>query len=459
MSAKAERDEYLRLTEEQRNDEARLREQTERRDHAQDKLHALKDLVEELKEAQNQEGVLKTKLDGLERQKRDILSKESLFRGQLDEFVKGIEPAVGLAQLAAAIRDEVTAIRSAFTKDREESTSAWNPEITREVLDQLWKAIEARGIDLSGVSRHEILTELAAPPLAQETSHPWDWMEPADLRALEQLVTTTYSNAFPALDLLRQELSLSIAALPQIDAQCQDMKMRLAGKDYSSLKQADGLEQERLAAEREIEELRKRIADRARRIHQYDVTPLDEPDPRYDAAVRLKAFFEEAAVELLKAKKSRIEATLRDDLNRNLAAYRNVIDRVELSESLRNLSFQIFHKAGNEIYLGQLNAASKQVVIQVLLKALHEAGDYDPPVMIDTVMGVLDMESRATILTNYFPSLSHQTILLATDSEIEVSRDLPLLTPYIGKAWTLVRDRETQRTDVQAGYFGIEVGA
>ncbi len=79
---------------------------------------------------------------------------------------------------------------------------------------------------------------------------------------------------------------------------------------------------------------------------------------------------------------------MKNDLNLNLAAYRGVIDRVELSENLKMLSFKIYHKAGNEIYLDQLNAASKQVVVQVLLKALHLYGDYDPPVMIDTVMGV-----------------------------------------------------------------------
>src|SRR5205085_4539755 len=114
---------------------------------------------------------------------------------------------------------------------------------------------------------------------------------------------------------------------------------------------------------------------------------------------------------------------MKEDLNTNLAAYRDVIDRVELSENLRDLTFKIYHKAGNEIYLNQLNTASKQVVIQVLLKALHEFGDYNPPVMIDTVMGVLDETSRATVLENYFPLLSHQTILFSSDSEIRPDKD------------------------------------
>ena len=39
---------------------------------------------------------------------------------------------------------------------------------------------------------------------------------------------------------------------------------------------------------------------------------------------------------------------------------------------------------------------------------LYELGDYDPPVMIDTVMGVLDKESREVIINRYFPDLAHQ---------------------------------------------------
>ena len=122
---------------------------------------------------------------------------------------------------------------------------------------------------------------------------------------------------------------------------------------------------------------------------------------------------------------------------------------------MKDLTFKIFHKAGNEIYLSQLNTASKQVVIQVLLKSLHEFGDYDPPVMIDTVMGVLDETSRAIVLENYFPDLSQQTILLSSDSEIRIGKDLEKIEPFISKSFTLQRDRERQLTDVTDGYFGI----
>ena len=39
---------------------------------------------------------------------------------------------------------------------------------------------------------------------------------------------------------------------------------------------------------------------------------------------------------------------------------------------------------------------------------LRNLGDYNPPVMIDTVMGVLDEESRDVLMEEYFPSLADQ---------------------------------------------------
>ena len=115
----------------------------------------------------------------------------------------------------------------------------------------------------------------------------------------------------------------------------------------------------------------------------------------------------------------------------------------------------MFHKAGNEISLNQLNAASKQIFIQVLLKVLRNLGDYNPPVMIDTVMGVLDEESRDVLMEEYFPGLAEQTILLCTTSEIRKEKDYAKLLPFISSTYTLMRDVEQQCTHVSSGYFGI----
>ena len=98
-------------------------------------------------------------------------------------------------------------------------------------------------------------------------------------------------------------------------------------------------------------------------------------------------------------------------------------------------------------------------MVQCLLKALHEHGNYHPPVIIDTVMGVLDKQSRITMLEYFLPNLAHQTILLSSDSEIRPSDDFTKIAPFIAKTYTLQRDIDKQATSLVKGYFGLKQGA
>ena len=192
-----------------------------------------------------------------------------------------------------------------------------------------------------------------------------------------------------------------------------------------------------------------------KRIHQYDVQIQQEPDLKYDTLMKLRPFFDKVADMLLKKKKAQIETEMQEQLNKLLVSYKGHVGRVELSDSMEKFNIKLYHTAGNEISLNQLNAASKQIFIQVLLKVLRNLGDYNPPVMIDTVMGVLDNESRDALMEEYFPQLAEQTILLCTTSEIRTDSVYIKLEPFISKTYTLHRNVEEQRTTINEGYFGI----
>jgi DNA sulfur modification protein DndD len=171
---------------------------------------------------------------------------------------------------------------------------------------------------------------------------------------------------------------------------------------------------------------------------------------------KLPQFFKSLSVQLLSQKKSNIERKMKDLLNENLVVYAGVIGRVELSTiDSDDITFKIFHLDGNEIHLSQLNAGAKQTVMQVLLKVLYDLGDYDPPVMIDTVMGVMSLDYRDALLENYFPNLASQTILLSTDVEITAEHGFPMLRDSIARVYTLHRDKVEQCTNVTEDYFGL----
>jgi DNA sulfur modification protein DndD len=310
---------------------------------------------------------------------------------------------------------------------------------------------------LKAITVEELVDYVVAKSGQNTQTDQYDYLEFSEVKALESLLNMRAANTFPSLNQQQAELNVSLTQISLLEGQNEQMKQQITGRDYILLKAYEDNESSIKQLDIQIAEVKGEITKIEKRLHQYDIQTSQEPDPRYEALGKLKAFFEDVANRLLKIKKQQIELKMKQDLNINLSAYHDVIDRVELSENLKDLTFKIYHKTGNEIYLSQLNTASKQVVIQVLLKSLHEFGDYDPPVMIDTVMGVLDETSRAIVLENYFPDLSQQTILLSSDSEIRIGKDLDKIEPFISKMYTLKRDKEKQLTDIVQGYFGVNI--
>ena len=366
-----------------------------------------------------------------------------------------MELNVCLPKLIEAVKSEINLILKVKSEQEQKQNSNILPEQIEAISKTIVQYLKENNLVLKEITVPELVDYVMASSTKVQANDQYEFLEFSEVKALEGLLYTKTSNVFPSLNQQQVELNVSLNQIPMLETQIENMKAQITGRDYVLLKAYEDNENNIKKLEIAIADTKAEIVKIEKRLHQFDIQTSQEPDPKYEALGKLKLFFEDVANRLLKVKKQQIELKMKQDLNINLAAYRDVIDRVELSENLKDLTFKIFHKAGNEIYLSQLNTASKQVVIQVLLKSLHEFGDYDPPVMIDTVMGVLDETSRAIVLENYFPDLSQQTILLSSDSEIRIGKDLEKIEPFISKSFTLQRDRERQLTDVTDGYFGI----
>lgn len=454
LQVENEKKEYLELLEQKKAKEIELNSLKQQQQDALQYSVSNKELYDNLKSGLNQETTIKNKIEQTKNQIDSIYKKEELFRIDLNSFVNDFELNVCLPKVIESIKNEVTLILKTKNEKLQQSNTNIGAEqieavsksvlqylITRELLD---KEVEIRDIVdfvMSANSNTSLIDE-------------YDYLDFSEVKALEDLLNKKTTNTFPAINQQQLDLNLGMMQIPGLELQIEQMKAQIAGRDYGLLKAYEDNEANIKNLDARIAEMTAEIAKIAKKLHAYDIQISQEPDPKYDTLGRLRGFFEDIANQLLKAKKQQIELKMKQDLNLNLSAYRDVIERVELSENLSNLTFKLFHKAGNEIYLNQLNTASKQIVVQVLLKSLHEFGDYNPPVMIDTVMGVLDETSRSTIMENYFPELSHQTILLSSDSEIRPGTDFEKIEPFISKTYTLQRDREKQLTDIVTGYFG-----
>lgn len=449
-----EKKEYLDLVEGKKEIEGLI---STLRDQHKDALQysvANKELYDSLKAGLNQESTIKNKIEQLKAQIENTRKREEIFKEETDLFVRDIELNVFLPRLFESIKSDIQLILEEREQLDQKNQGKLEPVQIDAICRLVFKYLKENKIHLGSLTIEQVVDFVIVSMIKPNTENQYDFLEFSETKALEKLLQQNFTNTYPALSHQKTELNSALQQIETLENQIERLKGEISGRDYSLIRDYEVNEKEIAEIDLRITMQKGELGKIEKRIHQYDIQTSQEPDPKYETLAKLKPFFEEVADFLLRTKKEQIELRMKDDLNINLAAYQDVIDRVELSENLRDLTFKIFHKSGNEIYLGQLNTASKQMVVQVLLKALHEYGDYDPPVMIDTVMGVLDENSRATVLENYFPELSHQTILLSSDSEIRPDRDLVKIEPFISKTFTLVRDKQAQKTEVSDGYFG-----
>lgn len=456
-----EKHEYMRLLGEKRQLEARAaaleQELTEcfafRRKNAS--------LYEALKIDLDEGFAITRSIEQTKKEIETILSKERSYHSAVQGFAQNFEQHVILPNLAHTLRSELALIistKNAVEKEGGETIKRETVErIVREALRYLRgkAALDETSTQALEPSLEASLVEyLVSARMSSAQADFYEFLNQQEVRALENLLHGAHTNPFAAMMEQKTQVVSQLERLPALEQSLEERRSHAASKDFSLLRL---FERNENTIELHTEEQKRITTDLAAietRLHAFDIQMDNAADPKYELLQKLKPFFLETGATLLQAKKRQIEMTMMQDLNINLVPYRSVIDRVEISDSLADLSFRMYHASGNEIALNQLNTASKQIVVQCLLKALHEFGEYNPPVMIDTVMGALDEESRQTVLKNYFPELSHQTILLSSDSEIRPDGDFDTLAPFISRIYTLRRDKERQCTEIEEGYFG-----
>jgi DNA sulfur modification protein DndD len=415
---------------------------------------AQKDFYESAKEGKSLQANIKEQIQIVERKIDDILNKEILYIDQSEKFLNDIEIQVFIPKLITIVQNEIELILS--EKSQQNNSDFIEPEHITKVSDKVLEFLKEYNLikgELSAEQKTKLADYILKKSGQSKNDTEYDFIDKNDITHFEQLLGWSSINQYNILEQQKSSLEKEIASLPNLKIQLLDLRKNDMGGGEEIIQSYDANELKIKEYKDAIKNYQSEIERLDTKIRRFDFSDEEVPNPKLEVLKKLGPLFTKISNALLDNKKSRIEEAMKTDLNTTLVAYENQIDRVVLSEDLSNLSFKIYHKAGNEIYLEELNAASKQIIIQVLLKSLHYFGDYNPPVMIDTVMGYLDESSRASLLENYFPKLSHQTILLSTDSEIRKSVDLPKIENFISKKFTLVRDKENQLTEVVEGYF------
>lgn len=152
---------------------------------------------------------------------------------------------------------------------------------------------------------------------------------------------------------------------------------------------------------------------------------------------------------LRKLNKLEVEVT---DCFRYLLHKVDLVHRIAIDTQSFGLS--LYNPEGQPVPKHRLSAGEKQLLAIAFLWGLARVSGRHLPVAIDTPLGRLDSSHRNNLIERYFPSASHQVILLSTDTEISKTEYEHLVEQEaIANSYLLKYQPETRKTVVEPGYF------
>ncbi len=232
-------------------------------------------------------------------------------------------------------------------------------------------------------------------------------------------------------------------------------------EDYQKLVDALGEAQNKVAeakancetSQRHLIELETAIDKSKKELKEYTQQNIDRKNNQHIIAASAKVqetlkLFRERLT-LRKLNKLEVEVT---ECFRYLLHKSDLVHRVAIDTHTFSLS--LYDTQGQPVPKHRLSAGEKQLLAIAFLWGLARVSGRRLPVAIDTPLGRLDSSHRSNLVERYFPSASHQVILLSTDTEIgEIEVKKLRANEAIAREYLLKYDSSNRQTTIQPGYF------
>ncbi|HBB35599.1 MAG TPA: DNA sulfur modification protein DndD [Cyanobacteria bacterium UBA8803] len=161
----------------------------------------------------------------------------------------------------------------------------------------------------------------------------------------------------------------------------------------------------------------------------------------------LKLFREKLTLKKLNKLELEVTECFRYLLQKNDLVHRVAIDT-------HTFSLSLYDPQGQPVPKHRLSAGEKQLLAIAFLWGLARVSGRQLPIAIDTPLGRLDSSHRHNLVERYFPGVSHQVILLSTDTEIGKTEVETLRKQdAIAREYLLEYDPAQRQTRIEPGYF------
>ena len=438
----------------------------------------LKHQQEEYNDQKRNLAVIQDKLDKYEKEQQEAFDKFiseggkiAGERSQLDKqrqqkTVEADEARQGMCDLAADVLP-LALIEPLLTQAQTQSEKEFRiqqAQIARDILferdKRLLNWISQVGISEEKIEKIKTFLDQDVDTLNSHFIQPEELWLLADAESLSQLGNILYYLQ-NAKNLVRQQIGIIKNKEEDIIRLERQIQTAASPEDYNhllvALKEAQNKVAEAKAAyetaNRRLVELDAAIAKFKKDLKQYTEQNIDRKNNEHIIAASakvqetLKVFRERLTLRKLNKLEVEVTECFRYLLHKSDLVHRVAIDTNSFSLSLYDLQ-------GKSVPKHRLSAGEKQLLAISFLWGLARVSGRNLPVAIDTPLGRLDSSHRANLVERYFPSASHQVILLSTDTEIGKNEvDKLRENEAIAREYLLKYDSGKQQTVIEPGYF------
>ncbi|MGE5659805.1 MAG: DNA sulfur modification protein DndD, partial [Actinomycetota bacterium] len=207
------------------------------------------------------------------------------------------------------------------------------------------------------------------------------------------------------------------------------------------------------SALRKLSEIERKIAQSQKELEEFSHDYLKNRNNQHilnsigQVQTTLKLFKEKLTLKKLNKLEVEITECFRYLLHKSDLVHRVVIDT-------ETFALSIYDSQGKAVPKHRLSAGEKQLLAIAFLWGLARVSGRHLPIAIDTPLGRLDSSHRNNLIEKYFPSASHQVILLSTDTEIAQTeyKHLKELNA-IAHTYLLKYDASQQQTIIEANRY------
>jgi DNA sulfur modification protein DndD len=165
---------------------------------------------------------------------------------------------------------------------------------------------------------------------------------------------------------------------------------------------------------------------------QKQVELNEQTRKKVEQAKELRDFFTQFKERLKNKRKEQIEQAINHYFPILMTAHK-MIHYIRVTD---DFELRYENAEGQALAINNFSSGMRQLIATTLLWALKEVSGKNIPLIIDTPLARIDREHQDNLLSQYYPTVGQQVIILPTNSELD-ERKYEQLKPYIYKEYCL----------------------